>query len=252
MLVDKKEPRDATFEEVKAQIIDVVKVEKACSQVEDIAKQIAAGAANADALAGAATAKGMTAKDQKDFVLGSPLGAAAAVRRGRMERAPARACDLVQAFPTFLLALVVLSAVHAPSRLHLGFVFALTAWAPFARLALAQALVFLACAAKSNAVYRAYGAAARDAREYGSREVPAHLRNAPTRLAKELGHGKGYRYAHDEPARFAAGENYFPDDMDEQRYYEPASSGLEIQIGEKLAALREANRVARLKSRKEK
>lgn len=75
------------------------------------------------------------------FVVGSPLGAAAAVRRGRMERALARACDLVQAFPTFLLALVVLSAVRAPSRVHLGMVFALTAWAPFARLALAQTRV---------------------------------------------------------------------------------------------------------------
>jgi putative ATPase len=116
---------------------------------------------------------------------------------------------------------------------------------PEGELALAQALVFLACAAKSNAVYTAYGEASRDARDSGSREVPARLRNAPTRLAKELGHGKGYRYAHNEPDRFAAGENYFPDDMDEKRYYEPAKAGLEIQIGEKLAALRETNRLAR-------
>jgi putative ATPase len=116
---------------------------------------------------------------------------------------------------------------------------------PEGELALAQALVFLACAAKSNAVYTAYGEASRDARDSGSREVPERLRNAPTRLAKELGHGKGYRYAHNEPDRFAAGENYFPDDMAERRYYEPVKAGLEIQIGEKLAALREANRLAR-------
>jgi putative ATPase len=117
---------------------------------------------------------------------------------------------------------------------------------PEGELALAQALVFLACAAKSNAVYVAFGEAQRDARESGSREVPARLRNAPTRLAKQLGHSEGYRYAHNEPDRFAAGEKYFPDDMDEKHYYEPARAGLEIQIGEKLAALREANRLARI------
>jgi putative ATPase len=116
---------------------------------------------------------------------------------------------------------------------------------PEGELALAQALVFMACAAKSNAVYKAYGAAMRDAREQGSREVPERLRNAPTRLAKELGHGKGYRYAHNEPGQFAAGENYFPDDMAERLYYQPAAAGLEIQIGEKLANLRKSNREAR-------
>jgi len=112
---------------------------------------------------------------------------------------------------------------------------------PEGELALAQALVFLACAPKSNAVYMAYGAAGRDARELGSREVPERLRNAPTKLANELGHGKGYRYAHNEPGRFAAGESYFPDDMDSRIYYEPANAGLEIQIGEKLQRLRAAN-----------
>lgn len=115
---------------------------------------------------------------------------------------------------------------------------------PEGELALAQALVFLACAAKSNAVYKAFSAAGRDARESGTREVPLRLRNAPTRLTKALGHGKGYRYAHDEPERFAAGERYFPDDMDERTYYEPADAGLEIKIGEKLQALRARNRQA--------
>ena len=122
---------------------------------------------------------------------------------------------------------------------------------PEGELALAQALVFMACAAKSNAVYKAFGQAARDVREQGSREVPERLRNAPTRLAKELGHGKDYRYAHNEADGFAAGENYFPDDMDERHYYEPANAGLEIQIGEKLARLRALNSETRSKQSKQ-
>ena len=79
----------------------------------------------------------------------------------------------------------------------------------------------------------------------GSRDVPERLRNAPTKLAKALGHGKGYRYAHEEAGGFAAGESYFPDDMDDREYYQPVAAGLEIQIGEKLAALRKANQQAR-------
>jgi len=118
---------------------------------------------------------------------------------------------------------------------------------PEGELALAQALVFLACAAKSNAVYTAYSEAGQAARESGSRDVPARFRNAPNKLAKELGHGKGYRYTHNETGRFAAGERYFPDDMDEQLYYRPTPEGLEIQIGEKLARLRQANTEARTK-----
>lgn len=121
---------------------------------------------------------------------------------------------------------------------------------PEGELALAQALVFLACAAKSNAVYKAYGEATADARGHGSREVPERLRNAPTKLAKQLGHGKGYRYAHNEVDQFAAGEHYFPDDMAERHYYQPVAAGLEIQIGEKLAALRAANRQARQQAAK--
>ena len=106
---------------------------------------------------------------------------------------------------------------------------------PEGELALAQAVVFLACAAKSNAVYKAANAAADDARESGSLEVPMHLRNAPTRLMKELGYGKGYRHAHDEEDAFAAGEAYFPDDMAPRKYYDPVPRGLELQIREKLA-----------------
>lgn len=105
---------------------------------------------------------------------------------------------------------------------------------PEGELALAQAVVFLACAAKSNAVYKAANAAADDARESGSLDVPMHLRNAPTRLMRDLGYGKGYRYAHDEEGAFAAGESYFPEDMVPRRYYDPVPRGLELQIREKL------------------
>ena len=109
---------------------------------------------------------------------------------------------------------------------------------PEGELALAQAVVYLACAAKSNAVYRAAKAAQADAREFGTLDVPMHLRNAPTRLMKELGYGENYRYAHDEPGAIANGERYFPDDMKERRYYDPVPRGLEIKIREKLAEIR--------------
>ncbi|MEX2495349.1 MAG: replication-associated recombination protein A [Woeseia sp.] len=113
---------------------------------------------------------------------------------------------------------------------------------PEGELALAQAVVFLACTAKSNAVYKAAKEAAADAQKFGSRDVPMHLRNAPTRLMKNLGYGKDYRYAHDEEDAFAAGENYFPDDMPERRYYYPVPRGLELQIREKLAKNAERRR----------
>jgi len=116
---------------------------------------------------------------------------------------------------------------------------------PEGELAIAQAIVFMACAAKSNAVYAAYKAATDDANSLGSLEVPLHLRNAPTRLMKEIGYGKGYRYAHDEPGGYAAGERYFPDDMPDRRYYVPAPRGLEIKIGEALEARRVRDRDAR-------
>ncbi|MGB5331643.1 MAG: replication-associated recombination protein A [Woeseiaceae bacterium] len=118
---------------------------------------------------------------------------------------------------------------------------ALNAWevlerlgSPEGELALAQAVVYLACAAKSNAVYTASKAAMDDAREHGSLEVPMHLRNAPTRLMKDLGYGDEYRYAHDEEDAVAIGENYFPDDMSPVKYYHPVPRGLEIRIREKL------------------
>ncbi len=109
---------------------------------------------------------------------------------------------------------------------------------PEGELALAQAVVYLACAAKSNAVYMAYKAARRFAEQHGSAPVPMHLRNAPTQLMKTLGHGRAYRYAHDEPYGYAAGERYFPDGLDAE-FYQPTDRGLEGKIQQKLAFLRE-------------
>ena len=119
---------------------------------------------------------------------------------------------------------------------------------PEGELALAQAVVYLACAAKSNAVYKAAKAAAADAREQGSLEVPMHLRNAPTRLMKELGYGGNYRYAHDETDGVALGETYFPDDMEPATYYHPVPRGLEIRIREKLDELKRRNADRRSRS----
>ena len=116
---------------------------------------------------------------------------------------------------------------------------------PEGELAMAQAVLYLACAPKSNAAYMAYKAAMADARENGSLEVPIHLRNAPTKLMKELGYGKAYRYAHDEPEAYAAGEHYFPESMGEPRYYHPVPRGLEQKIKEKLEYLRERDKQAR-------
>lgn len=118
---------------------------------------------------------------------------------------------------------------------------------PEGELAIAQAIVYMACAAKSNAVYMAFGAARKDARDLGTLEVPLHLRNAPTQLMKELDYGKDYRYAHDEEDAFAAGENYFPEEMEPRQYYYPVERGLELKIKEKLDFLRESNRKARQK-----
>ncbi|MGV0976264.1 MAG: recombination factor protein RarA, partial [Azonexus sp.] len=116
---------------------------------------------------------------------------------------------------------------------------------PEGELALGQAVIYLAVAAKSNAGYNAYNAARAFVGKDGSRPVPNHLRNAPTKLMKELGHGKAYRYAHDEPEAYAAGETYLPDGMAEPGWYEPTPRGLEGKIGQKLAHLRELDRKAK-------
>ncbi len=133
-----------------------------------------------------------------------------------------------------------------------GLRLALDAWetqerlgSPEGELAIAQAIVYLACAAKSNAVYTAFNTAMQDAKQSGSKEVPLHLRNAPTKLMKSLDYGKDYRYAHNESDAYAAGENYFPEDMDSKEYYHPVNRGLEIKISEKLAMLREQDKKAK-------
>jgi putative ATPase len=122
---------------------------------------------------------------------------------------------------------------------------ALNAWdtyerlgSPEGELTLAQAVIYLACAPKSNAGYRAYKAAMADAGQSGSLEVPMHLRNAPTTFMKKLDYGKGYRYAHNEKDAYATGENYFPEALTGRQYYEPVERGLEIKIAEKLRRLR--------------
>lgn len=116
---------------------------------------------------------------------------------------------------------------------------------PEGELALAQAVVFLACAAKSNALYKAYNAARKFVADDASRPVPLHLRNAPTKLMKNLGYGHAYRYAHDEPEGYAAGEHYFPDDVAPQHWYRPVERGMEAQIAAKLRHLRGLDAAAR-------
>ena len=126
-----------------------------------------------------------------------------------------------------------------------GLRLALDAWdvqerlgSPEGELALAQAIIFLACAPKSNAVYKAYNAVMRDVKSSASADVPLRLRNAPTRMMKDLGYGREYRYAHDEPDAYADGENYFPEEVSARQYYYPSNRGLEVRIAEKLERLR--------------
>ncbi len=126
-----------------------------------------------------------------------------------------------------------------------GLQIALNAWmaqerlgSPEGELALAQAIVYLSCTAKSNAVYTAFKKAMQEVKESGSLEVPLHLRNAPTRLMRELQYGKNYRYAHDEPDAYVSGEKYLPEELIDRQYYFPVSRGLELKIAEKLKQLK--------------
>ena len=128
-----------------------------------------------------------------------------------------------------------------PRALHL----ALDAWTVFERLgspegelAIAQAIIYLASAAKSNASYRAYGDAMQFVKAHGNAAVPEHLRNAPTAFMKDLGYGKAYRYDHDETGGLASGQRFFPDNIPDEQFYKPVDRGLEIQIAEKLARIR--------------
>ncbi len=135
-----------------------------------------------------------------------------------------------------------------------GLELAMNAWQAYERLgspegelAIAQAVIYLASAPKSNAVYNAYKLAMKEARESGSLEVPMHLRNAPTSFMKDLDYGKDYRYAHQEKNAYAAGETYFPEELGERLYYEPVTRGLELKIGEKLAYLRNLDKQNKIK-----
>jgi putative ATPase len=126
-----------------------------------------------------------------------------------------------------------------------AFAMTLDAWeaydrlgSPEGELAIATAIVYMACAPKSNAVYVAMGEARADVEQFGTLDVPLRFRNAPTGLMKNLGYGQGYRYAHDEPDAFAAGERYLPDEMPDRRYYRPVDRGLEIKIAEALGRRR--------------
>ncbi len=128
---------------------------------------------------------------------------------------------------------------------------ALDAWevqerlgSPEGELAIAQAIAYMAAAAKSNALYSAFNAVVKDVRSMPSHEVPLHLRNAPTKLMKEQDYGAEYRYAHDEPEGFAAGENYFPEALKDKQYYQPVERGLELKIAEKLRHLRALNKAS--------
>jgi putative ATPase len=129
---------------------------------------------------------------------------------------------------------------------------ALDAWQTFERLgspegelAIANAVLYLAVAPKSNAAYAAYGEARADVEQFGTLDVPLRFRNAPTRLMKDLGYGSGYRYAHDQPDAFVPGERYLPDELPDRQYYRPVPRGLEIRIGEALARWRAQNEAAR-------
>lgn len=136
---------------------------------------------------------------------------------------------------------------------------ALNAWdvqerlgSPEGDLAIAQAIVYMAVAPKSNAVYAAFQKAQQDAKNLGTQPVPIHIRNAPTKLMKTLGHGKAYRYDHNEPNAFAAGQTYFPEKIGEKIYYEPVNRGLEIKIREKLTELRKLTKQHRTEGNGEK
>jgi putative ATPase len=118
---------------------------------------------------------------------------------------------------------------------------------PEGELAIAQAIIYLACAAKSNAVYTAFKAARAEVEEGASTEVPLHLRNAPTQLMKNMEHGADYRYAHDEQGGYAAGENYFPEELKDMQYYHPVDRGLEQKIQEKLKYLRERDKTSTIR-----
>ena len=224
---------------------------RALTYLEIISDLVESGQINAE-LVGEIVAQGLRRFDKKGDVFYEQISALhKSVRGSDPDAALYWFCRMIDGGcdPVYIARRVVRMAIEdigiADPR---GLELTLNGWQTYERLgspegelALAQGIVYLACAAKSNAVYQAYGEAMADAQNYGSLEVPLHLRNAPTQFMKDQGYSENYRYAHDETDAFAAGELYFPEGMPIGRYYRPVDRGLEIKIAEKLNYLRNRN-----------
>jgi len=224
---------------------------RALTYLEIISDLVESGQINAE-LVGEIVAQGLRRFDKKGDVFYEQISALhKSVRGSDPDAALYWFCRMIDGGcdPVYIARRVVRMAIEdigiADPR---GLELTLNGWQTYERLgspegelALAQGIVYLACAAKSNAVYQAYGEAMADAQNYGSLEVPLHLRNAPTQFMKDQGYSENYRYAHDEADAFAAGELYFPEGMPIGRYYRPVDRGLEIKIAEKLNYLRNRN-----------
>jgi putative ATPase len=228
---------------------------RALTYLEIISDLVESGQINAE-LVGEIVAQGLRRFDKKGDVFYEQISALhKSVRGSDPDAALYWFCRMIDGGcdPVYIARRVVRMAIEdigiADPR---GLELTLSGWQTYERLgspegelALAQGIVYLACAAKSNAVYQAYGEAMADAQNYGSLEVPLHLRNAPTQFMKDQGYSEDYRYAHDEADAFAAGEQYFPEGMPIGHYYRPVDRGLEIKIGEKLNYLRNRNQIVK-------
>jgi putative ATPase len=228
---------------------------RALTYLEIISDLVESGPINAE-LVGEIVAQGLRRFDKKGDVFYEQISALhKSVRGSDPDAALYWFCRMIDGGcdPVYIARRVVRMAIEdigiADPR---GLELTLNGWQTYERLgspegelALAQGIVYLACAAKSNAVYKAYGEAMADAQNYGSLDVPLHLRNAPTQFMKDQGYSENYRYAHDETDAFAAGELYFPEGMPTGRYYHPVDRGLEIKIAEKLNHLRNRNQTVK-------
>jgi putative ATPase len=228
---------------------------RALTYLEIISDLVESGPINAE-LVGEIVAQGLRRFDKKGDVFYEQISALhKSVRGSDPDAALYWFCRMIDGGcdPVYIARRVVRMAIEdigiADPR---GLELTLNGWQTYERLgspegelAIAQGIVYLACAAKSNAVYKAYGEAMADAQNYGSLEVPLQLRNAPTQFMKDQGYSEDYRYAHDEADAFAAGEQYFPEGMPIGHYYRPVDRGLEIKIGEKLNYLRNRNQIVK-------
>jgi putative ATPase len=228
---------------------------RALTYLEIISDLVESGPINAE-LVGEIVAQGLRRFDKKGDVFYEQISALhKSVRGSDPDAALYWFCRMIDGGcdPVYIARRVVRMAIEdigiADPR---GLELTLNGWQTYERLgspegelALAQGIVYLACAAKSNAVYKAYGEAMADAQNYGSLDVPMQLRNAPTQFMKDQGYSENYRYAHDETDAFAEGELYFPEGMPIGRYYHPVDRGLEIKIAEKLNYLRNRNQTVK-------